>query len=74
MGEAVTTEEREVQLRGIKNSTDDNYYPMGKHSLHGRRQIFTGVEEITPGNVLEVLNQAIPIHLRNRSEEVYLEK
>jgi SPP1 family phage portal protein len=42
--------------------------------LHGRRQIFTGEKEITRGNVLDVLNKALGIHLLNRKEIVYLER
>ena len=74
MGDTATTENTEVQLRGIKNSTDDQYYPLGKSELHGRRQIFSDVKEITTGNVIQVLNKALSVHLRNRSEECYLER
>lgn len=74
MSDIETTEERTVQLQGIRNSTDDKYYPLGKHDLHGRRQIYTDVKEINAGNLIQVLNKVIPVHLRNRSEEVYLEK
>lgn len=69
------TEEETVQVRGIKSSTDDhngpNYAPM---ELHGRRQIFTNIWPITAGNVIQVVNEALDVHNRNRSEEVYLEK
>ena len=65
----------ELELAGKKSSTDDTqYYPLGRQDLHGRRQIFTNVDTITAGNVVQVLNKALPTHLRNRSEEVYLEK
>ena len=65
----------EVQLRGIKNSNSDSVHiPMSRMELHGRRQIFTNVVAIDSGNVIEVLNKALQIHNRNRSEEVYLEK
>lgn len=40
--------------------------------LKGRETIFTDVDEITKTNILEVLNKAFPIHLRNVMEEVYL--
>lgn len=43
-------------------------------SLHGRRQIFTNETEITRDNVADVLNKALMVHNRNRSEEIYLEK
>ena len=76
MGFKKTNEDgEEVELAGKKNSTDDRqYYPLGKMDLHGRRQIFTDAPEITDENVVEVLNKALTIHNRNRSEEVYLEK
>ena len=66
---------RPVQLQGKKQSTDDKkFYPLGKNDLHGRRQIFTDVKEINADNVVDVLNKALVIHNRNRSEMVYLEK
>lgn len=40
--------------------------------MHGRRQIFTNEAVITEGNVLEVLNKALMVHMRNRAEEEYL--
>ena len=65
----------EVQLHGVKSSNSDAAYtavsPLG---LHGRRQIFTNERKITAGNVIRVLNEALSIHMKNRSEEVYLEK
>ena len=63
-----------VELQGVRNSTDDKNYPLGRQDLHGRRQIFTNVKEITVNNVIKVLNTALPVHLKNRSEEDYLEK
>ena len=66
---------RPVQLQGKKQSTDDKkFYPLGRNDLHGRRQIFTDVKEINADNVVDVLNKALVIHNRNRSEMVYLEK
>lgn len=66
--------EQEVKVRGIHNSNENTFTVMPPMSLHGRRQIFTNETEITVGNVVKVLNDALPIHARNRSEEVYLEK
>ena len=63
----------EVQVRGIKNSNEDATI-MPPMALHGRRKIFTNVSAINRGNVIEVLNDALSVHNRNRSEEVYLEK
>ena len=65
-------EEREIELRGVKNS--DDFYPLPPKQLHGRRQIFTNEPEINLGNVVQVLNKALAVHNRNRSEEIYLEK
>lgn len=42
--------------------------------LHGRRQIFSSVDEVTDENVIEVLNKALPIHQLNRMEEIYLKR
>ena len=68
-------EENTVQLRGIKNSSDNNAFTvMAPMSMHGRKQIFTNEEEINGGNLLEVLNKALAVHRKNRTEEVYLEK
>lgn len=75
--EATETEstEESVKTRGIKNTSDDSAYvanpPM---ELHGRRQIFTNESEINDDNVIDVLNKALIVHMRNRAEEVYLEK
>ena len=67
--------EREVELRGIKNSSDDNVYNViSPMELHGRKQIFTNEKQINAGNVLDVLNKALPTFRKNRAEEVYLEK
>ena len=66
--------EQEVKVRGIHNSNENTFTVMPPMSLHGRRQIFTNETKITVGNVVKILNDALPIHARNRSEEVYLEK
>lgn len=47
-------------------------YQLTSHDLHGRRQIFTGEPVITDANVVDVLEKAIPVHNRNRAEEIYL--
>ncbi|MBO7406659.1 MAG: hypothetical protein J6V14_03430, partial [Clostridia bacterium] len=36
--------------------------------LHGRRQIFTGENEITRENVIDVLQKALTVHEKNRAE------
>ena len=74
-GTQTQTEEEQVQVAGIRNSNEDNTYSVvSPMMLHGRRQIFTNETVITSGNVLKVLNDALKVHLKNRSEEVYLEK
>lgn len=46
---------------------------MSEHRrMYGREVIYTDHEEVTDGNVLSVLNKAITIHNRNRSEIQYL--
>lgn len=62
-----------VELQGVGTA---NVIVNGAVSprMHGRRQIFTNEMEINRGNVLEVLNKALQVHQRNRTEEIYLEK
>lgn len=43
-----------------------------RHVLKGRREIFTGAEEITADNVVSVLQKAMSVHLQNREEIEYL--
>lgn len=67
--------EEEVRVRGIKNNNEDSTFSViSPMSLHGRRQILTDVAEVNAGNVVQVLNEALAVHAKNRSEEVYLEK
>ena len=42
------------------------------HMLFGRRKIFSSVDEITPDNIIEVLEKAYSVHLMNRGEINYL--
>lgn len=73
--EVNNTETEEVKVAGIKNSNEKNTYSvMPPLSMHGRRQIYTNETVIDSGNVLRVLNEALTVHARNRSEEMYLEK
>ena len=60
----------------VKASTENNahYSIVSPLEMHGRRQIFTNEAVITSGNVLEVLNKALPIHLQNREEIRYLQR
>ena len=65
----------EVQVAGIRTSNSENTYTvMAPMQMHGRRTIYTNETEITAGNVIKVLNDALRVHVQNRSEEVYLEK
>ena len=43
-------------------------------NLRGRRQIFSSVEEVTDENVISVLTKALPIHMANRAEIIFLKK
>lgn len=45
---------------------------MEKRALYGREIIYTDFEEITPENVLQVLNKAMVVHSRNRADIQYL--
>lgn len=40
--------------------------------LHGRRKIFTDKKEITPENIVEVIDKSLAIHRQNRREIQYL--
>ena len=66
------SENEEVQVRGIKSTNEDIILPY-RH-LTGRKQIFTNETHVTSDNVLSILNKAMYIHNRNRSEIEYLEK
>lgn len=75
MADEVNTTEEEVRVAGIKNSNENNTYSVvSPMQMHGRRQIFTNETVITSANVLKVLNDALKIHARNRSEEDYLSR
>ena len=68
-------ENTDVKVAGKKNSNENNAYSViSPYDMHGRRQIFTNETVITSANVLKVLNDALKVHARNRSEMVYLEK
>lgn len=40
--------------------------------LNGRRVIYSPIEEVNAGNIIEVLEKAMPVHLKNAQEERYL--
>lgn len=70
----INGEETEIKLSGNTSSNENTFAVMPPMSLHGRRQIFTNEAAVTADNVVRVLNEALAVHTRNRSEEVYLEK
>ena len=57
----------------VRTMTDGQKLCLTSHDLHGRRQIFTGEREITDANVVQVLQEALPTHERNREELIYLD-
>lgn len=65
--EKVNTSGEPLRLSGRVDSGAASGRP-----LFGRREIFTSHREITPQNVLRVLNAALPVHLENRAEISYL--
>lgn len=46
----------------------------GSQHLFGRREILTSVDEITPENLLNVLDKALSVHAKNRTDIDYLDK
>ena len=62
-----------VELQGKTSSNSDEVF-VPSVEMHGRRMIKTNEPIINSGNVINVLNKALRVHLRNRAEEVYLDK
>lgn len=61
----------------VKVSTSEDLTVAGAVApveLHGRRPIYTNVTEINRANVRKVLNDALSVHIKNRTEEQYLER
>ena len=56
----------------MEESTAKNEYGIPGRVLFGRRDIFSGVEEITAENVIEEVNSALVYHMENVAEEEYL--
>lgn len=54
-----------------QNNTNENNVSIGR-ILYGRRDIYSGVEEITEENVISEVNSALVYHLQNVAEEEYL--
>lgn len=55
-------------------TTVGNVHVAAPRVMKGRRQIFTNEPIVTDGNILTILNNALPIHLQNREDEKYLER
>lgn len=53
-------------------STYGGAYEKENIELYGRHRIYTDVQEITSDNVIQVLQEALPIHEMNRAEIAYL--
>ena len=62
-----------VEVADVSTFTQGEAIELSK-SLHGRRKIYSSVSEITDENVIEVLNKAIPVHLANAREEIFLKQ
>lgn len=62
-----------VTLSGVKSSNvKGRDATLATPVLDGRQQIFTDVETITQDNVVEVVNDALMVHMGNRAEEEFL--
>lgn len=44
----------------------------GTRTMYGRSVIYTDLDEITDSNLVEVLNKALSVHMKNRSDIQYL--
>lgn len=71
--EQSTTAKQETPASGAAYTDSAARSGTPLREMHGRQQIFTSVEEITADNLIDVLNKAIPKHMKNRSDEIYLE-
>ncbi len=60
-----------VEHADVSTFTGAETVEMSKN-LHGRRQIFSSVDAVTDGNVLDVLRKALAVHEVNRREELFL--
>ena len=69
----INGQQQEIELSGL-SANNENAATVPPMELHGRRKIYTNVPAITRSNIIKVLNDALYVHNRNRSEEVYLEK
>ena len=58
----------------VSTNEDNRFLAVPVMDLHGRRRIYTNAGAVTRENVLDVLNTVLPVHAKNRFEEVYLEK
>lgn len=66
-------EERAVTPRGIKNSNANGRdATLATPQLDGRQVIYTDAEAITRSNVIQVLDDALMVHMGNRAEIEFL--
>lgn len=61
-------------MNTISNETAQRISGNVSREMHGRKQIFTNESVVTRDNVLDILNKALPVHMRNRADEKYLEQ
>ena len=57
----------------ITNETEVRVAVVSPMEMHGRRVIYTNEAVINRGNLLQVLNDSLSVHARNRQEIVYLQ-
>lgn len=60
--------------RQLSRNTNSSVGVSLRRNLFGRKEIFTSEREITPSNVLSVLNKALVTHQKNRADIDYLHK
>ncbi|WP_298069874.1 phage portal protein, partial [uncultured Mailhella sp.] len=66
-------EERAVTPRGIKNSNANGRdATLATPQLDGRQVIYSDVEAVTRSNVVQVLDDALMVHMGNRAEIEFL--
>ena len=56
----------------MDTSTVVSYYPIFDKIQYGRKKIILDYDEVTPNNIMEVLNEALPWHNRNKQDVRYL--
>jgi len=62
-----------LEVYDVTTGTANQDLELSKN-LRGRRPILSSVSEVTDENVIAVLTKALPIHMANRAEEIFLKK